>query len=108
MGQLVLTRDCRGRVECRRHIGIHLDVHLALVHDPLIPLVHLLLQPVGEDVLQDRGDDVGDPILADLVNLDCIRQVFEYEGVVVLQELSDLVQRQGIVMRNIAMPHLFL
>ena len=108
MGQLALTRDCRGRVECRRHIGIHLDVHLALVHDPLIPLLHLLLQPVGEDVLQDRGDDVADPLLADLVNLDGIRQVLEDVVVAFLQELGDLVQGQGVVLRNIAVPHLLL
>ena len=52
-----------------RHIRIHLDVHLALIYDFLIPLVHLLFEPVGEDVLQDRGHDVADPLLADLVDL---------------------------------------
>ena len=80
----------------------------SFVHDPLIPLVHLLLQPVGEDVLQDRGDDIADPILADLVNLDCIRQIFEDVLVAFLQELGDLVQVQGVVLWDIAVPHLLL
>lgn len=60
-------------MECCRYIGIHLDVHLPLVHDSFIPLVHLHHQPVGEDILQDRGDDVAHPLLADLMDLDCIR-----------------------------------
>jgi hypothetical protein len=103
----ILTADSRRLVKDLRHLRVHLDAEVLGHGHLLVPGLDLVLHPLAELVLQQSCDYIGEPLLWDLGQLEVrLRQILVDKGVMIVEELADLLHAQSLVLRNVDGPDL--